>query len=626
MKKILLLLLICGTLLLLYPLSQRIAVEKANNDVLIVMEDFALIALADKLTIPMTEVLTNYQNLNINHIALNPLTPRVMINRGMMVGLALFNRLILTPYDFNESLEGISRGFYLYFSDDSYRDFLLTNLSQDFTVQYIDNNNLAAGLILFPAADFNFLAAPLDYYFLDLTVFLTEEMQVLIRTSPDFLIKHPAGEIRELTTKSEVIIFFGNKVYVDEADFNNTLAYFKDNDLIFGFIEPFLAQQKGARELGLSLGENVARVHSVQQAEIDKLGADKLIARLMRAIKERNARIIYLRPFLKDDTSDLLAYNLAFIENLKQELQDAGFQLGNPGTFEPLKLSSFVVFGGGILLLTIILLLLIEVEKIIAFKLPLVLLTLFGFSIVVLLFWLLPLTLFGQALLLGVTILIPPLAVIWGRQLIRAGFCKALAVIIGVTMLGAIILGALGSETSYLLGLEQFRGVKLALLAPLLLLTLYLAQVNQLGLLLKNKRVLIATLALILFSAVALFIYITRSGNFPAIPVPAFELVLRDYLEKIFGIRPRFKEFIWGHPLLILGLWLRQRKILTPFSDLFLIWGSMGIITILNSFSHFHTPFLISLYRTGVGLLLGGMIGLGLVLVCGNVFLRRARS
>ena len=84
------------------------------------------------------------------------------------------------------------------------------------------------------------------------------------------------------------------------------------------------------------------------------------------------------------------------------------------------------------------------------------------------------------------------------------------------------------------------------------------------------------------------------------------ELALRSWLNELF-VRPRFKELA-GHTLAVVALlvrglpaWLRA-GLLTA--------GVVAQATILNSFSHFHTPLVISLQRTVIALVLGFAAGL----------------
>lgn len=102
-------------------------------------------------------------------------------------------------------------------------------------------------------------------------------------------------------------------------------------------------------------------------------------------------------------------------------------------------------------------------------------------------------------------------------------------------------------------------------------------------------------------------IVIIRSGNYPIIPVTDTELRFRSFLENMFLFKPRFKEFLFGHPLLILGLWSRSR--------ILLILGLAGQVSIINTFLHLHTPLDISLIRTFYGFVLGSALGLILIIL-----------
>ena len=63
---------------------------------------------------------------------------------------------------------------------------------------------------------------------------------------------------------------------------------------------------------------------------------------------------------------------------------------------------------------------------------------------------------------------------------------------------------------------------------------------------------------------------------------------LRELLENLLGTRPRFKEFLFGHPCLIAGISLYS---VLPSVSTALIWaGLIGLESIVNSFCHLHTP------------------------------------
>jgi len=82
-------------------------------------------------------------------------------------------------------------------------------------------------------------------------------------------------------------------------------------------------------------------------------------------------------------------------------------------------------------------------------------------------------------------------------------------------------------------------------------------------------------------------------------------------------VRPRTKEFLIGHPALVIGAWMlltgRMR-----FLPLAMFLATIGQVSIVNTFCHLHSPLLVSLQRTGWGILLG--VGLGLLVL--RVFTR----
>jgi hypothetical protein len=122
---------------------------------------------------------------------------------------------------------------------------------------------------------------------------------------------------------------------------------------------------------------------------------------------------------------------------------------------------------------------------------------------------------------------------------------------------------------------------------------------------------------LIILGVVALagIYYILRTGNFPILDIPAIEEKFRMVLEDLLYVRPRFKEFLIGHPAFIIALYF-FKDLKRSYSLYFLsLLAVIGQLNMLNSFAHIHTPVLISLLRTVHGLWLGLIIGLIAVVV-----------
>jgi hypothetical protein len=164
-----------------------------------------------------------------------------------------------------------------------------------------------------------------------------------------------------------------------------------------------------------------------------------------------------------------------------------------------------------------------------------------------------------------------------------------------------------------MLGIEQFSGIKISYLVPLLLvLAIMWLKVNKGKLMiLENikKPILIEHVIIMMFFAVFLVIYISRSGNFSFLPVLSIEEKIRIFLEKTLIARPRNKEFLIGYPALLLAMSMNYLKI-KEFKIPIIIIGTIGPVTLINTFCHIHTPFLFSMLRTFNGVWLGLALGL----------------
>jgi hypothetical protein len=102
--------------------------------------------------------------------------------------------------------------------------------------------------------------------------------------------------------------------------------------------------------------------------------------------------------------------------------------------------------------------------------------------------------------------------------------------------------------------------------------------------------------------------YLTRTGN--AGQVSGLELTFRSVLENTFGVRPRTKEFLLGHPLFFAGIFLALRY---RWAMVLLIAGTIAQLSMVDTFAHIHTPLLLSIIRIFLGLGIGVLIGLVII-------------
>ena len=223
---------------------------------------------------------------------------------------------------------------------------------------------------------------------------------------------------------------------------------------------------------------------------------------------------------------------------------------------------------------------------------------------------------------------------------------------IAAALCGSLLTSAALSQLSYIIEIDLYRGVKLMQLIPIgvfmlayLLVFAYeetgardavLAHVGPRGEkgrverfnayfaeLMKTPMQLGWFLAVVVIAVAAVFMllvfvyYIYRTGN--STGTSSTELAFRNFLENTLVIRPRTKEMLIGWPMLLLFIWSLRRG-LRFLPMVFGLGMSIGLVSVVNTFLHIRTPFLISLLRTGWGVLFGLLIGTVLVLLAELVY------
>ncbi len=411
----------------------------------------------------------------------------------------------------------------------------------------------------------------------------------------------------------DFLIFDGEEVtgYPDKIE--ETAQLMQDQNLIFGNIEAFIAAQDGSEKLAKLNDYQLLRTHSMQQDEVEQADDQKIISRYLLSVRERNVKIIYHKPYLKG--SQLKERNLGLLASLTSSLEAEGYLPGRAETVPyfsnsgwHLLLILLGVTAAGILLL----------NYFTAFKYE-KLMNLFLLAAAAAGFLFLYSgreILLRQITALGSAVIFPSLAVIAflldknrGGEKLEGGLSLAFVFFnftaaVLTALVGGIFVSSVLNSSEFIFKISDFRGVKVAFLMPLIIISLYyLFQPGSKDLRQQIPELLekvIKVKHIILAGGLALIavIYIGRTGNFPLLPVPAWELTVRSLLEKVLYVRPRFKEFLIGHPLFIFSLYLSARKRKELYFYPLLMLASVGVITTVNTFSHLHTPVQISLLRT----------------------------
>jgi hypothetical protein len=409
---------------------------------------------------------------------------------------------------------------------------------------------------------------------------------------------------------ASLLIFAGDQVLGYRPGLQATAHNIQANAMRFGAIE--FAKQAGAGNLMQAIPNYTVRVHSVGLAESLLLSPGEIVERLERAAQERNIRVLYLRA-AGADTATLRE----ILQQLERRLHRAGYAIRESGArpFEALQPPAwqFALVGLGVGVLAGWALTLFRREGVWAFA-PLVLGAAFA---------LLCLLLLGRkAVALAAALLFPTVGVVamaWLAQGAAPNLwqgARLMLVPFAWSLMGALHIVGLLAETPFLIKADQFAGVKLAHALPLLLvLVFYTAWVVGRWDFWREwltHPVLWgqALLALVVLGAVGLML--VRTGNEAPGAVPDWELRLRALLESVMQVRPRTKEFLIGHPALVVGAWMLLTG-RTRFLPLVMFLATIGQVSVVNTFCHLHSPLLVSLQRTGWGILLG--VGLGLLVL-----------
>lgn len=342
----------------------------------------------------------------------------------------------------------------------------------------------------------------------------------------------------------------------------------------------------------------------------------------IRAVKERNIRAIFYHieltreelarmPFEKFGSAEVNIENAQdFITGVQEKMPDR-FTLGAPKLFDEVNVPSWVT----VLVLLAGMLFTWIVSSLVKNKY----LRIGSVAVMALLavaYFVLNRVLFLQAFALMIAVITPIYAVVASsngskRILdILVQYVKALA----ISMVGIWIIVGLLNGNGFITGFEQFRGVKLVYIIPIVGVFLYSlsffvhreqeASGGFLSLL--NKEVKYGHVFVAAILAAAAYFYISRTGN--AGTASTLELAFRQWLEDILYVRPRTKEFLIGFPFFVLAMYVMgiNRK----WGSILLIPGVIGLLSIVNTFTHFHIPLEVSLLRTLYGAVIGFVVGL----------------
>ena len=414
-----------------------------------------------------------------------------------------------------------------------------------------------------------------------------------------------------------VYLLFNDKEIPGYPQKNRTVAdLLKDDkgDTVVPVATIEFSDQKGLNQLGVLLNKDVIRLHTISNGEMGNLTPDSALDRWMLAARERNMRSLLVRFFDITTPGANLQGNLNYVASIQTGLIESGFTLDQPYE-KPASIpaSTILMAMVGTAVIAGVMLILLEM------RLPkLGLLALLGGIAIWLALLLVNPTMAKKMMALLSVITFPTLSCLLIMKPEARSIGKSVVALLklcAISYIGAVLMVGLLADILFMLKLDQFIGVKLAHVVPIVAVPFILYIWNEEKPLTFVKQLLEKALdykwtMLGVLVAVAGVIYLSRTGNSGA-ELSAAESAMRTFLNDAMGVRPRSKEFLIGYPFTLLLCWLgasRKNWILT-------IPAIIGQVSLVNTYAHIHTALIMSMQRSFNGLVLG--IAVGLLLIIG---------
>ncbi len=417
--------------------------------------------------------------------------------------------------------------------------------------------------------------------------------------------------------------------YPDEIE--RTAKMINDNNLIF-IVEEKTSQigivdKKGLNELMDKTDYAINRMCKLSENQLKKTNNRDLFYKLVRSVIDRNIRFVYIKESNNPkfttmqnykETNEAVRNFSSFIKRMKYDPNGTIVKLNN----QRLNLLYYFLVTLGLALTCVVYLKrLLKLDKKKSFF----------YYIMIMIFIMSISKLWEIELILALVASVVYSSLASLLVLKRSStndkrvLLKSVATFFGINLLGGYTVVSCLNSLNYTMGLEVFRGIKVAFLLPLIIYTisfiiLYEIKLKDIVDYIKKKSKFAIALTLIgAFLIIA--VYILRSGNFKILGAGIIELRIREFLEYNLGVRPRTKEFLIGYPAIMLFIHFKEvkNKILKFVLG---IGITIGSISAINSFCHVFTAINVSIIRSANGLILGLLLGKIIIILINNVSVR----
>ncbi len=413
------------------------------------------------------------------------------------------------------------------------------------------------------------------------------------------------------------------------------------------YVTPEFAKLGGDQDMLDHAADIVIRLHSAQTAELDRLTDFDALDRYEKAAREREMRVLLLRPLTLASQSPIESFG-GFVERVSKATAADGLTLGVPqASHGPALWKHFSLLIGLAIAPTVWFAVagFVSNRKVRQAGAALLALLALGCAVKT-----------GTQIMALLAAAAAPVAAFeilddvalrlkgpeWARVL------QAFLLVSAVSLVGGLVVAGMLNGLPYYVKADEFKGIKVAVFLPVLGIGWY--AFTRLTDWRGNLRSPITWGAVILsvFLAGAMAFMLARTGNDGGVGASGPEMILRSLLDRYAYVRPRTKEFLVGHPIMIvaLGLYLRYR-LATPLPSkgeglgvrdsaasrmmggwiaLLLLVGAVGQTSVVNTLCHLHIPVSLSLARIAIGLFLGAIFGFVAWAVVSSVTRTRARA
>ncbi len=656
-KLIMVAVVLLGLLSAIFLCVQRNRVEENNMSIEMAMDYDAIMAMARNDGYTTAEALDKFRAAGVTSFAIYDTTLNKLTQRGE---LSVITKLGLQLYYPQLNLPDLPFEYYIVGHPKSQKDDYFVEVFEDLKLRLGEKNvalldspqyrilgvhgsmptlgEMNLGIL---SADANYIAdqgfhvilRPTNYADADKT-----KVEALFRRVDK--IKNVSGV---MFVGKEVVGYNSDPAMTKEMlDF--TAYQMKQRNLPFYMIESVnqlqYNTQDGMYDLAGLLYYDTARVYAMAKEELEKVSPEEASMRYYISDLERNVRVnlfpLYKKPLHGLSVTDT---NLKYVSDVSTKLQERGYAL-NKATILPyyypskalLALTAAAAACGFLFTLNLLIPLKAKYNYVL-----LVLCIIGGAAGAIVARG----ALFLQIMAIGCATAAPTASILvlldwWKKKEIKKklGYGRVLkdgtitlACAVAMSMIGGIFIAAMLGNIRFFMEFDFYRGVKLTFVLPIILAAfgyvrrfpLFDRTVTSPSEFIEfvrhflNIPMKMSSLILAALFGLAAYIFIGRSGHTAGVAVPGAEVAMRRFLENVMYARPREKEFLIGHPAFYLMVAAMYRKWPQLLHFCLVMAAVIGQGSMVETFAHIRTPFMMSFIRGINGWVSGMIIGMGLI-------------